>query len=296
MRRFVLLWILIILLGPLFVPGANAQDELRIWKEFVAGLKKGEITADKIRPYHEMLKQPILDMLNKMRGMANWKEFEARPEIFLVESKVHFLIPLTFQNRRTTYCFTFLREGENWYFVQPETILVRMDKISSLPASAFPDTTEETKAWLREEIRISKDVRLFNFLVQEKGKDFAFGWFCDGYGYFLAARVHVPFLPDQKAFILYLCWEQANLRGQKVTLERLEDNEAVVRLQPFHFLLYEATAHLKPQISFEDYRKIFENIWQDRAEKAGWDLEIKYEKDDCIFKFLKHKGEADGNR
>lgn len=56
MRRFVLLWILIILLGPLFVPGANAQDELRIWKEFVAGLKKGEITADKIRPYHEMLK------------------------------------------------------------------------------------------------------------------------------------------------------------------------------------------------------------------------------------------------
>ena len=58
-------------------------------------------------------------------------------------------------------------------------------------------------------------------------------------------------------------------------------------------MILEIEMKIKPQISFEDYRKIFERIWQDRAEKAGWDLEITYEKYDCIFKFLKHKWKAD---
>jgi len=36
------------------------------------------------------------------------------------------------------------------------------------------------------------------------------------------------------------------------------------------------TARLRRQISFEDYTKIFETIWQDRARAAGWTLEIEY--------------------
>jgi len=88
---------------------------------------------------------------------------------------------------------------------------------------------EGQKAWDREEWRVSKQVSLFNFLSEEKGKDFAFNWFRDGRGYFSASQVRVPFVTPKKAFILYLCWEQANLRGNNVTLEKLNDDEAFVR-------------------------------------------------------------------
>ncbi|MEW5995751.1 MAG: hypothetical protein AB1744_15335, partial [Candidatus Zixiibacteriota bacterium] len=146
---------------------------------------------------------------------------------------------------------------------------------------------ENQKAWMREEIRVSSQVRLFNYLAETSGRDFAFDWFNDGPGYFLSARTWVPFLEPEQAFILYLCWEQANLRGNKVVLERLEDGAARVRLQSMYFQLYEHTGHLRTQIRFEDYRTLFETIWQDRAQAANWDLEITYEDEECIFSFVK---------
>jgi hypothetical protein len=223
-----------------------------------------------------------------MRAKANWKEWEAVPEIHQVENKIHFIIPLTFDAVTTTYCLTFLDEKDNWYFQHIEAITIRLDKLTDLPASTFPEVPEATKAHIREEGRVSEMVRLFNFLAKEKGKDFAFSWFKDGYGYALAAQTWVPFFTLAKSLILFLCWEQENLHGNDVTLEKLTEDEALVRLQLLYFHLYKVAAHLKQQISSEDYRKIFETIWQDRAEKAGWKIEIKYEGDDCLFRFWKN--------
>jgi len=93
----------------------------------------------------------------------------------------------------------------------------------------------------------------------------------------------VPFVAPERAFVLYLCWEQANLRGNDVTLERLDDTEAVVRMRPMYFLLYDRTAHLKQQIPFEDYRRLFEHRWEDRATSAGWQIEFSYEGEECVF-------------
>jgi hypothetical protein len=64
--------------------------------------------------------------------------------------------------------------------------------------------------------------------------------------------------------------------------------EAVVEMQSFFLLLYERASHLKTQISRQDYYRLFETIWKDRAEKAGWTLDIQYSKDEngtCIFHF-----------
>ena len=36
---------------------------------------------------------------------------------------------------------------------------------------------------------------------------------------------------------------------------------------------------------YDDYISIYETIWHDRAEKAGWDLEITYQEDKALFKF-----------
>jgi len=167
-----------------------------------------------------------------------------------------------------------------------------MDKIGALPTSTFPDVPEETKAHIREETRWSREARVFNLLAKEKGKDFAFDFFKDGNGYFLAAKVWVPFVEPSRAFILYLCWEQANLIGNEVILENLEDQKARVRLKTHFFHLYKVTAHLHQQISFDDYRRIFETIWLDRARAAGWELRVEYiDKDypaaECVLYFAK---------
>ena len=96
----------------------------------------------------------------------------------------------------------------------------------------------------------------------------------DGGGYFLGAKTWVPFAEPHKAFVLYLCWEQARLRGNDVVLHALTDSTAVVEIQSHYFALYDIAGHLKPVIPASEYREIFETIWQDRADKAGWQLKI----------------------
>jgi hypothetical protein len=283
---------LIIASAALSALSADRLKDISIWREFVAALKKGEITADRLRPYYEEFRSPLMGYLMEMRERADWAEWEADPEVHRVGGRVHFLIPLSFEGPRVTYVFSFLREPDTWYFQHLEAINIRMDKVGALPTSTFPDVPEETKAHIREETYWSREVRVFNTLAQAKGREFAFDFFRDGNGYFLAARVWVPFVEPSRAFILYLCWEQANLIGNEVILEKLEDQEGVVRMRTHFFRLYKVSAHLSQQISFEDYRKIFETIWQDRARAAGWEVRVEYiDKDypaaECILHFNK---------
>ncbi|MBS1226328.1 MAG: hypothetical protein H6R32_262 [Candidatus Aminicenantes bacterium] len=267
-----------------------AVDDLAVWKEFVAAMKTGGLPSEKVRPYYEELRAPILGWLKEMSQKAVWAEWDKRPEVHRVGEHVHFLIPLTFDGRTVSYCLTFLVEDGAWYFRHLEAINIRLDKTGPLPASTFPDVDEATKAHIREEARWSREVRVFNELAALKGKTYAFDFFKDGNGYFLAAKTWVPFVEPRKAFILYACWEQANLRGNAVTLEALDDAAAVVRMSTYFFGLYKASAHLRQQIPFEDYARIFETIWKDRARAAGWALEIEYKNEgfrasECVLRF-----------
>jgi hypothetical protein len=225
-------------------PAKASRDDLAIWKEFVSAMKRGGLAPERIRPYYDNFREPILGFLKEMRDKANWAEWDKAPKIFHVKEHVHFLIPLTFDGRTGEFCFTFLDEGGTWFFRHLEAINIRLDITGPLPASAFPDVDEKTKAHIREETHWSREIRLFNLLSELKGKGFAFDFFKDGNGYFLAAKTWVPFVEPPKAFILYACWEQANLRGNTVTLEKLDDKEAVVRISTYYFGLYKASAHL----------------------------------------------------
>ena len=83
-------------------------------------------------------------------------------------------------------------EGDQWYFQHLESISIRLDKIGPFPVTDFPDLSDERKAWMRDEIQTTKDVKLFGYLSREKGKEFARDWFKDGAGYALAAELAVP--------------------------------------------------------------------------------------------------------
>lgn len=263
---------------------AAAVDELslevQIWRALVAALKQGTLTAEQIRPYHDSLRQPMLGFLTTMAeqtaARSLWHQWDVVPEIFRVGDHVHYLAKLSVEGQEVTYCFSVLVDGEEWFFRHLEAIHIRLDKIPELPTSEFPDLPEKTKAHMRIEGRATEQVRLFRFLAKQKGKDFAFDWFRDGHGYLMAAKTWVPFYPPAKAFVLYLCWEQARQQHAHVTLERLTDTEATVALDSWFLEIYERAAHLKQQISQEDYRRLFETIWRDRAEKAGWQVRFSY--------------------
>lgn len=262
---------------------AHGQDDPRIWKEFIHTLRTGKMTVEKIRPYEQLgdkFRPILLGFLDSVRTQASPEDWNAQPEIIRIENRIQYIVPWTARNQKITYCFSFLSENSQWYFQHLEAIFVRLDKVSSLPTSTFPDVSEAKKNWAREEIYWSFIVINFYLPVaKEKGKEYALGMLKDGAGYFVGARAWVPFAAPHKAFILYLCWEQANLRGNEATLVKLEDNEAIVRLNTHFFALYSAAAHLKPVISLDDYKQIFETIWQDRASNAGWHLDIQYSPD-----------------
>jgi len=260
----------------------SAQDDLAIWREFVQLLKTDTMTLDRIHPADPRTKESRLAWLRDFVKGTDWKEWEAAPEVIRSGNLVNFIISLG-QSRKSPwdYIFCLLVEDGRWYYRFTEGIFIRLDKIGKLPADAagFPDLPEDRKYWMRQEIYWSEQVRLFNFLSREKGKDFAFHWVAEGIGngvgYLLGASAWVPFYPPSRSFILYLCWEQAKLLGDKVTLEKLDDNEAVVRFEDLtYFALYMRATHLKQQISLEDYIKIFETIWRERARAAGWKLVI----------------------
>jgi hypothetical protein len=260
---------------------------IEIWQEFVAFLRSGHFPIDRIQSYHPLLQEPLLRFVNGVSSKANWDEWEAPEEVYKVDKQVHFLLPLTFDGQRGTYCFSFAVDEKEWYFQHMESITIRLDQISSLPTSVFPDIAESQKAWIREEVLVSEQIRLFNQFANEKGKAFAFQWFQDGAGYVLAAKSWVPFMPIERAFILYLCWEQANLRGNEVVLEKLADQEALVKIIPIYFKLYQQTGHIQQLIHWDDYCQLFEVVWQDRAKHAGWKLVIEHDKDTSILHFTR---------
>lgn len=281
----------------LLAPAAGlAADDLALWKDFSQALRDGRITSARIRPYYEQIRESLLRFLAGIRAQAKPEDWNARPEIHRVGNQVHFLIPLATEGgKKTTYCFTVIEEQGAWFFQHLEAIFIRLDQVGPLPVSKFPDVSEGQKNWMREENAMTERLRLFRLLAKDKGRDFALQWFKDGPGYFLSARTWVPFVPPARAFVLYLCWEQSNLRGNPVTLEALDDEQAAVRLDAVEWRLYRQAAHLSQMISLEDYRALFETVWQDRAAAAGWKLGIDCDGSKCTFRF-RRAAEARGNR
>lgn len=277
--------LLLVVVSSLSAATVQVHDTETIWQEFVVLLKSDRLSLDKIRPYRESMGEPLLGFLDTMREKARWAEWEKNPEVHTVGKQIHFLIPLTFDGKTHTYTFSFLLEDDQWYLQHLESISIRLDQVAGLPTSTFPDLPEERKAWIREEIRITELVRLFNFIKKREGRESALQWFKDGAGYALAARSWVPFVPARDAFVLYLCWEQSRLRGNPVVLQELVNQSARVQIEPIYFRLYEQASHLKKQISIVDYFAIFETIWQDRANAAGWLLELECEDGHCQFNF-----------
>ncbi len=272
----------------------GGPDDLAIWKEFVSALKAGTLTVNQIRPLYGTDKELHLKWLKELMkatsdhgALSDWNA----PEIIPVGNLVHFVVKLRIGREMTTErSLSFIKEGDRWYFGHMENIMIRLDRLPPPPTSEFPPLPEETMTWQRNETLWSDLIRIYLTTAEKNGKDFALNLFETGAGYFVGAKSWVPFVPPARAFILYLCWAESRLYGNLVTLEKLTDEEAVVSLQTHFFFLYKRSGHLRQWLPFEEYRTIFETIWQDRAANAGWKLAIEYKDPEClqvVFHFMK---------
>ena len=265
---------------------SGGPDDLAIWKEFVAAVRSGTLAPEQIRPLYGVPTETLLAHLRELKlasdANSSWPDWDS-PEVFPVENLVHFIVKIRIGPGTTTdRCFSFIKEGSRWYYGHMEGIFIRLDKTPQPPTSDFPDIDAETKAWQREEIYWSEVIKNYLSIAGKNGKPFALDLLKSGAGYFVGAKSWVPFLPPQRAFILYLCWEQSRLRENLVVLEKLTDEEAVVSLQTHFFFLYKRATHLRQWIPFDEYKQIFETIWQDRAQAAGWNLEFEYKDPECL--------------
>jgi hypothetical protein len=269
----------------------NKRDIARnIWQEFVAELRLGAFSPSRIQPYPglEDLQATLAGILGNLRqAILSSAERGVEPECWLTGNQVHFILPLSAEKDSPDFCFSFLSGEDRWYFQHVENIFIRLERTGPPPVSVFPDLPEAQKAWARDEIQVSEMVRLFNFLKAGKGKEFALNWFKDGAGYATGVRAWAPFLPLSQAFILYACWDLANLHANPVTLQQLDETSASVSGTLRYFELYERAAHLSRQISREEYQALFETIWQDRARCCGWGLRLEITGSSVSFVFSK---------
>lgn len=259
---------------------AAAQEPIQVWREFVAKLKAGTLTAFDVQPEYTTVEQQLAWLRQLKEAVdidKSWPDLEQAVRIVVVENSIRVVARFRMGGEEQTMSFSFLTGGPRWLYSHMEMILLPLDQVGAPPVSQFPDIAEETKAWMREETYWSTIVlNLYGPLSKTMGADGVFDLLKDGPGYFVAAKTWVPFLPSPRAFVLWLCWEQSRLRGNPVTLEKLSDDEAVVAMRPLFFQIYKSASHLKTRISLPEYRRLFETIWTDRAGAAGWSVAFEY--------------------
>jgi hypothetical protein len=60
-----------VILVALFAPkGSRGADDLAVWDDFSRAFRDGRITADRIRPYDEQLREPLLRFIAIIRAQA----------------------------------------------------------------------------------------------------------------------------------------------------------------------------------------------------------------------------------
>ena len=247
----------------------------QVWQQFCEKVQKDELRAEDWR-------SPVGDLIEKLAASEKGDEFrgalkfiaqQPMPPWELAGNKLIFTVPTGegFQIR-----LDFLLEDDRWYLFLFEGITIPVKEIPSVPFSDFPGLPR-WESWMREELAVSAQVRLFVRLAEEKGRQEAMEWFRDGRGYCIGAQAWVPHFPAHLAFVVYACWIEKHVHGVDTVLEEFTDDRCVIGFKDhIWFQLYERTGHLRPQISKEHYREFFEFIWRDRAKESGWQVSFEY--------------------
>jgi hypothetical protein len=263
-------------------PRAALEGEARaLWAWFTEGVRGRGFSDDDLAPYYDAFRAPLSSFLAQLAEGIPPERWDRVTEVHHVGDLTHFLVDLG-EEDPNLFCITLRGAPGDPRVVHLENIFIRLDRTPAPPTSDFPDVDDDRRRWMREEERVTRDVRVFSLLVEERGRDEALAWFRDGAGYLLSARTWVPFVPPGRAWVLYTCWEQAHLRGNEVTLRALREDAATIHVVSRRLAAYERTGHLRQQIEADDFRALYESVWVDRARAAGWEIDFEYDEGGAV--------------
>lgn len=91
----------------------------------------------------------------------------------------------------------------------------------------------------------------------------------------------MPYFSLRKSFVIFAAWVENRYWGQKMIIEELSETHSLLIFKDHELLmLYDVAGHLRPRISLEEYKELFEDEWRERAPIVGWDIRFEYEKYD----------------
>jgi hypothetical protein len=244
-----------------------------VWKQFTEKLRSGEFGQDDCKsingfafglfltePAHSAFRESIISA-----AAPTWEWGENK------------LIVRINEGSPAEVRFDFVEDNGKWLLYMVDAVTIPIRAIHDLPFDEFPPFDPATEAFLRAENLISFQVHVYQRIAQEKGKEEALSWLRDGRGKRVAASAWMPYFSAPKAFTVFIAWYERRLMGEEVSISEFSDERCVLR---FHnhlwFKLYNTATHLRRQIAPEDYRELFESVWQDRAKESGWQASFEY--------------------
>jgi len=255
------------------------MDAQTIWNEFLGKLQADSFTendfADDMKPF-------LSSFLTGTAAQFRRDKFINSPAD-IIDGEHKKIVILACPDGE--YRFDFIINAGKWQLCFIECVTLPLANITDFPYNSFIPLAEK-EAWIYAERNISKTVHFFCKLKDIFGFDEALMWFNDGAGEFLCAKSWVPFYKESKAFILFCGWIETRINGENVSVDVFTDDKCALRfINHLWFRVYHAVSHIKIQLTLEEYKKLFEHIWTDRAMHAGWNVDFEYDGNDTILLF-----------
>ena len=174
------------------------------------------------------------------------------------------------------YRFDFFFDGISWKLAFIECITLPIFDIDSVPYSKFMPL-DKKELHIRREKEISQLVYFYLKFKELVGSEKALAMFYDGKGEYICAKSWVPFYSDGLSYIAYSAWYECRINGENVVIQEFcEDKCKIVIYDHIWRSIYFTVGHLKSLIEYSEYMKLFESIWKNRAESAGWIIDFVY--------------------
>ena len=189
-----------------------------VWTDFCDKMSKDELRdCDFTNEMHKLL-SPLL--CGSATAQRRDKFLSSSFEIYENDSKISVLIHCTDDE----YRFDFIQDEEKWKLAFIECITLPVSDINILPYKDFTELQDKEIA-IRREKDISKTIFVYNKFKEILGQENAVKIFLDGQGEFICARSWVPFYSDGLSYIAYAAWTENRINGEKVIIERFDEEE-----------------------------------------------------------------------
>jgi|GEM_PF-1391217 len=259
----------------------NGAKYMDIWDEFRKKIKDDTLTESDFAAEMRAFLQPLL--CGERAAARRRKFLEAPYDVYESARGISVVLHCLDDDYRLDFsCDSF-----SWRLAFMECITLPVLGMEAVPYSEFAPLGKK-EAFIRREKEISQLIRFYLKFKELVGKEEALMMFCDGRGEFLCARSWVPFYSDGLSYIAYCAWYESRMNGETVAVQEFQENRCVVVFYNHIWRnVYFMAAHLNPIIEYAEYMKLFESIWKDRAENAGWKIDFIYKDGDTTLIFNK---------